>query len=305
MESSLARAGLQRRSVPHAAVWRIPAKVLARLGLVRPILRRQGELILVPSMGFAEYRLIPHGYLFETVLYVFDCWPSLFPRWEAFFFRHRPRLTFFSARDAAGHFRGRIPGMEAVWMPEATEPERYDSSRPLRERTLDVVELGRRDPAFHDAIREPLRTAGRSHRYEPVPGQIIFPTFAELVEGLGGARISVCFPSSVTHPARSGSVETVTHRYFESMASRCLILGQCPAELRDLFGYDPVIPADAVDPGGHILEILGDVDAYQPLVDRNYARLLKVGTWDVRVGEMLAALDALILKGGSASAPGT
>ena len=32
---------------------------------------------------------------------------------------------------------------------------------------------------------------------------------------------------------------------------------------------------------------------YQPMVDRNYQRLLEVGTWDVRVKEMLATLKTL------------
>ena len=65
-----------------------------------------------------------------------------------------------------------------------------------------------------------------------------------LAAGFGDAKVSVCFPSSTTHPQRSGSVETATHRYFESFASRCIVVGRAPAELVDLFGYNPVVEAD-------------------------------------------------------------
>ena len=66
----------------------------------------------------------------------------------------------------------------------------------------------------------------------------------DLVAGLANSRVSICFPQSITNPERCGKVETVTLRYFESMASKCLIVGKCPLELRDLFGYNPVIEVD-------------------------------------------------------------
>jgi hypothetical protein len=74
----------------------------------------------------------------------------------------------------------------------------------------------------HYAIREGLERAHIIHKFERVKGQIIFPNAAEFRRGLGDARISVCFPSSITNPEMSGQVETVTLRYFESLASRCV-----------------------------------------------------------------------------------
>jgi len=80
--------------------------------------------------------------------------------------------------------------------------------------------------------------------------------------------------------------------YFESMAAKCLIVGQCPAELRDVLGYDPVIAADPSDPAGQIRHILAHVDDYQSVVDRNHAAVLERGTWDVRTRQLLAELEA-------------
>ena len=95
----------------------------------------------------------------------------------------------------------------------------------------------------------------------------------------------------MTHPERSGDVETVTYRYFESMASGCLIWGKCPQELFDLFGYNPVIEADEHDPYGQLDEILQNLGKYQELVGRNYQRLMEVGTWKVRAASMIETIN--------------
>ena len=119
-------------------------------------------------------------------------------------------------------------------------------------------------------------------------GQVVFPSLDALVAGLGDTKLSIVFPSSMTHPGRSGHVETVTHKYFESMASRCVLVGHCPDELHDLFGYNPVIEVDWSDPAGHVRTILENLDAHVDLVERNFSRLLDVGTWDTRVQTLVA-----------------
>ena len=128
-----------------------------------------------------------------------------------------------------------------MWLPEATDPSEYSSSVPWAERDIDVLELGRKSNSFHGKIAAPLANAKRSHLFERVKGEIIFPDRKGFLEGLARSKISICFPCSQTHPERFGSVETVTNRYFESMASKCLIVGHAPRQLTDLFGYNPVI----------------------------------------------------------------
>jgi hypothetical protein len=58
----------------------------------------------------------------------------------------------------------------------------------------------------------------------------------------------------------------------------------------DLFGFNPVIEADLNNPVQQIEPILADLPRHQDLVDRSYARLLEVGTWDARVASMVAIL---------------
>jgi hypothetical protein len=248
--------------------------------------------ILVAMMGYSESRLFPRCLTREFIPYCFDCWPASYARWESFFRRNKIRIAFFSALQSAKYFVERLPETLCVWLPEAIDTREYSCGSSLISRDIDVLELGRKFDWYHRAILQPLNQAGRSHLFERVKGQIIFPTRGELVDGLSRSKISICFPCSMTHPERSGGVETVTLRYFESLASRCLVVGKCPAELHDLFGYNPIIEIDAHRPSEQIIEILTEIDRYQEFVDKNRARLLEVGTWDARVKEMLDTISS-------------
>ena len=285
---------LTARGVGHLRndnpAFRFLGRGLSKLGLMRRIAELSGTAYLAPIMQVTEARLFPVCYLAETIVYAMDCWPARYDRWEAFFRRHRMKVAFITARLSAHRMRERVPGLDAIWLPEGINVEGYIGDKPLGARAIDVLELGRRFGDYHEQIRPHCAARGYDHRYEKVVAQIIFPTYDDFVAGLGDSKISVCFPSSLTHPARSGDVETLTLRYLESMAARCILVGRCPAELQDLFGYNPMIEADLSDPAGQLDAILSDVAAHQPLVDRNYNRLLEVGTWDVRVDQLLSLL---------------
>ena len=106
----------------------------------------------------------------------------------------------------------------------------------------------------------------------------------------------------MTHPDYARGVETLTLRYFECMASRSLVVGHCPQELADLYGYNPIIEADLNRPGEQLREILGSIQDYQSLVDRNYQTTIERGTWHQRVREIIAALRARGYQIGTSSA---
>ena len=181
--------------------------------------------------------------------------------------------------------------MHCFWLPEAADPAEYSSDIPLKDRKVDVLELGRRSEEYHKAITDALKECSYTHLY--VQGkERMFPTREQLMETWRHTRISVCFPKAVTDLERSGGMETVTFRYFESMSSKCLMVGHCPQELQDIFGYNPVIEVDRTDYSGQLLSVLADIEQeeYQELVDRNYQQMLKVGSWDARVQDMLALL---------------
>lgn len=286
---SLLRAGVvSLRHHPNAYVTNI-ARNLDDRGWGRNFIRLPGRAYLVAMMWPKAARLFPVGCWGEVVPLCFDCWPKDYQKWEQIFRRYRVRTAFFTARQSVGYFRDKMPDMECFWIPEAADPDEYESDRLLVERTVDVLELGRRFEPYHITITGPLREKGCRHLY--VRGaERMFSTRGQLMETWQQTKISVCFHKFLTDRERSGGVETVTFRYFESMASKCLVLGHCPQELRDIFGYNPVIEVERTDYAGQMLNILSSIEKYQDLVDRNHQRMLEVGTWDARVQEMLPLL---------------
>lgn len=264
--------------------------LLSKAGLVGNVVQHPRYATFAFVHRLSETNLFPSAYFFESIIYAFDCWPCRYPEWEAFFRRHRIRVAFLSARQSAEEFRRRIPEMKTYWLPEACDPGDYLPDKPLTDRSTDVLELGRRYADHHALIREPLRVAGRKHLFERVRGQRLFPQHSDLLQAYGDTKVSVCFPGSITDPQWAEGVGTATFRYFESMASKCLIVGHAPAELVDLYGYNPVVEADMADPAGQLQSILSDVGRYQALVDRNFTRTLQVGTFESRARQIAGTL---------------
>ena len=175
------------------------------------------------------------------------------------------------------------------WIPEGVDPSIYKRNPP-EERTIDVLSLGRKFDKYHHEIVQSLERKGRVYLYEKVKGEIIFPTRSGFIDGLANSKISICVPTNVTHPEIAGDVCTITNRYLQSIASKCLIVGQAPSELVEIFGYNPVIDIDWQDPVGQIEQILSDYDDYLPLIDRNYEELLAGHTWSHRWNSMAEIL---------------
>jgi len=291
LQQSLKRVGMEciGRRKANAPVPRL----LAKLGLARSYFQSTKKAFFACMMGPSESFLVPYCFAMKPIVYCFDCWPSEYAWWEGFLRRHKIKCAFFSAKQSAAFFSERLPGLDAMWIPEATDLKKYDPSAPLEARSIHVLELGRRYERLHAQITDALSKGRLIHQY--AASGIVFKTRGELCRGLADTRISICFPRSMTHPDSAGQVETVTQRYFESMASGCLVYGHCPRELRDLFGYNPVIEMDVRDPVGQILALVESVGAHQPLVNKNLARVSQVGTWDSRAANIKRKLDRLEL----------
>ncbi len=260
-----------------------------RRGL-RNYVKIPGRAYIIALEWHYEERLFPLCYCAEIIPLCFDCWPKDYERWIDLFKRHKFRVVFFTARKSCEYFRDVFPDMDCIWLPEAADPKEYKPDRPLAERAIDVLELGRRSDLYHNHIKEILAQQGHVHKFRLEGQARIFPTKNSLVDAWADTKLSVCFPKTITDPEKAGGVETVTFRYFESLASRCLIIGSCPIELKILFGYNPVIEVDWSDPAGQLISILGHLETYSGFVNKNYNRLLEVGSWDVRVASMLSEL---------------
>jgi hypothetical protein len=265
-------------------------KLLSRAGALRRLWGERNSAILVPMMGLQESLLFPWVYSTEIIPVVFDCLPGQFTAWERLFRRSRIERAYFTASLVADHFRALMPQGHWRWLPEAIELGGYTPEVAWEDRSIDVLEFGRRYARFHDAVRSGLERGSIQHVYERKRGELVFATREDFVGGLARCRISVCFPQSQTHPERFGQIETLTQRYLESMASGCLILGSCPEELKRLFGYDPVVAVDWNDPVGQVTQLLSEPDRHHGLRRRNLEAVRACGSWDRRAYELLSDL---------------
>jgi len=222
-------------------------------------------------------------------IYLFDAWPDKHAAIREFVTAWGVQYAFLSSSQAAERLAGLSDRCTFIWVPEGVDPSRY-SQRSYIEKDIDVLQLGRKYDSHHGVIAPALEKAGRSYFYEKRKGEIVFPSRREFVEGLARARISICVPSSITHPERAGDIETMTLRYLQSMVSKCLVLGKAPAEMIELFGYDPVIAIDETDPAGQILELLERYEEYIPLIEKNFEVVERNHTWERRWERMATVL---------------
>jgi hypothetical protein len=291
----LARA-LEKKGVPmvksplHWKPARAGAKIIGALNIRHlPAKQRNGPFFCQLNHAWKN-AFYPYVLWHPLVTYTFDCWPYIYDEWQEVFELNRPKIAFISARLSVAEMQRRVPGVDFRWLPEAGDPAGFCSTLPLAARPVDVLEMGRSYPVYHAAIREPLSNAGRIHSFPP-PDNPIALSYEQAIKNLSEARVLVCFPKTVTDPARAGNLETTTFRYFESIFSKCLMVGHCPAELIEIMGYNPVIEADMTRPAAQLLDdILSKMHEFQPLVEKNYQTMIQKWTVYHQAEIILSAL---------------
>jgi hypothetical protein len=217
----------------------------------------------------------------KKYVYLLDAWPSIDEQFIELIHGWRIDGAFIQSSQSVERLRKKESNCQFTWLPEGAEPDTFHFL-PYENKGIDILEFGRKYDRYHDCIVESLERAGKVHWFERIKGEIIFPTKDDFLDGLARARISICFPSSLTHPEWSGGMEPLTGRYLQSMLSKCLIVGQSPQDLTDLFGYTPVVEIDWRDPDGQLLDILNHFEEYIPLIEKNYQEARSKHTWKQR-----------------------
>lgn len=244
--------------------------------------------LLILSGRRMETASWPWCYLYEIVPVMWDVWPVCVKPLVKFVRRNRVRLMFVTSSQQVGLLRTLLPDVRVEWMPEAVDVASYPLGPKLVERTIDVIEYGRRMGNVHDALT--TRQFNRNVNLQYSKGQ--WPTFELLAEAIRNAKISICYPQCDTRPEYAGNVETLTQRYWEAMASGTLVAGRAPQELIDLCGYNPVITLGK-HPAEQIEQVLNEIDQgkWQDLADRNRSFVEQHADWSVRIKEMKRALE--------------
>ena len=241
------------------------------------------------SLSFDTF---PDYALYEVVPMFWDCWPCYFEKTCGWLERHRVRTAVFSSRQTAEKMRGRFPGMNILWCPEAVDEEVYDKGKPLREREIDLLEFGRSNDRFVDAAKL-AAGGGLNHVCTKQHGKFIY-TNEQLYQAMGNAKVTIALPRSMTQPETAGDIETLTQRYWECMFSRMVMVGHAPQELVDFIGYNPVVELrDDISSEDLIRNVLAHIEDYQELVDKNRKTAERLGSWEVRMKWLMEQLGEL------------
>jgi hypothetical protein len=255
-------------------------------------------------MGLDKQKYLSHAdrTSHARMIYLFDAWPKEYHRIIKFVNEYSIDRIFVSASQSADDLNALLNQKKFHHVPEGVDPSVYRYAR-YDLKNIDVLALGRKYDRYHKRILPALQRFDRTYMYEVLKGHIIFPDREGLIDGLARTKLSICVPGSITHPERSGHVETMTMRYLQSMASKCLILGHGPAEMINLFGYNPVIEIDWENAEDQIEDLLQHFHLHIPLIERNYRELVSKHTWVHRfqqIKDILAGASASTSFGKSA-----
>ncbi|WP_040300633.1 hypothetical protein [Arcticibacter svalbardensis] len=271
-----------------------PSKISTRMytwihRFLSPVLKRFKIPGAVISLGL-PYAYYLHSKSFPyysydcdlRVLWTYDVWEPRFKEVEQLVRKSKIQLLLLSSYQATEHFRKlHIPNCEVQWVPETINPDNF-KVKPWEQRSVNILSFGRSYMKYHNVIEKGCKQNHIRYMYQErndktdvaVQGlkqNLQFPTQESFIDGLANAQICICFPRSLTHPDLAGNVSTLTIRYLQAMASKCLIIGSAPQEVQYLLDYNPVIEVDWNNPVEQIKSILKNPSDYKALIEKNYA----------------------------------
>lgn len=264
-----------RHELPEMKFW---GGLEVRLMFVEPI-----------SISFDTF---PYYATHEVIPFIWDCWPIYFDKMKRWLKRHKVRTAIFTSKQEMEEMKRRVPGLNTIWCPEAVDTSMYKEGKPLKERSVDLLEFGRSNRLVVNG--EWLEDI--NHVCTKVEDKFLY-TNEQLYDAMGDAKITICLPRCMTQPEVAGNIETLTQRYWEAMLSRMVIVGHAPQELIYMVGYNPVIELDSINENYNhnekrlkglgarkqICDILEHIEDYQELVDRNRKVALEMGDWKERM----------------------
>lgn len=260
--------------------WEIPSfrksSNIAQLRFVQPL-----SICFDTFPGYIGYEIIP---------LVWDCWPMYFEKTCQWFKKHQVQTAIFTSSQTAERMRKEFPEMNILTITEGIDIDKFEAGVELSERIIGLYEIG--------SIRRGMFPKKHPEEYKRLfnkPKDWNNRTQEDYKRLLQNSQLTVIFPRSITEPETAQGIETLTQRYWECMLSRILMVGHAPKELTDLLGYNPVIEMDMEHDLKQVESILADIDnpAYQELVDRNRETALRLGSWDIRMKQVMEWLCRL------------
>lgn len=268
-------------------------KVMGKLNAIAhaiPNAIKRKEALIVCCGAFPTYAAWPYMYTHEVIPLIWDCWPNYHLRLLKAIRECRIRTVFCTSSQVVSFINSSLSNVNAYWIPEGINIDAYVKGGLLKNRKIDILELGRQYVPIHSSIIASECHNDLVHCFSD-NGKLLFDSFEELVQGLADSKITICYPRCDTHPEMAGSIETLTQRYWECMLAGTLIVGRAPQELIDFCGYNPVIELKkhTID---EIIPILENIDKYQTLCDKNREFVINNCKWENRMDLIIRVLKS-------------
>lgn len=249
------------------------------------------EMSFSMCMGIGDFRFFIKQYKLHThnSVYLFDAWPIYYDMIEFFCKSLNISNLFCSSQIASENLGKRLKNTKVNWQPEAINVACY-KQKDYNDRSIDVLQFGRNFSDIQERLANGLKEKSINYVYQK--DKLVFSTREDFINGLASAKISLCFPRSLTNPEIAHQQETMTARYLQSMASKTLIVGKCPQEMTHLFPYHPVVDLDLEHPDEHIKHLLDNYEDYIPLIERNYQEVKNHHQWINRWNNMKEFIHA-------------
>jgi len=258
---------------------------------------RDRKVINFASMISGDFRLLIPSAFSSTnnFIYMYDVWPRfhswIFPLLDFF----RVKYVFFSSKQVLEIFNAKYGHIKckAMWIPEALIAGDYIYKN-LADRNIDVLEFGRMYDEYHELIKGSLALHKKNHVYRTPDKYFLFADKPAFTAALASSKIVICVPSNITNPDRSEFISSMTLRYLQAMASKCLVVGSLPSDMEEIFGYNPVVEIDMDNASDQIIAILNNYESYLPLIEKNYEAVLANHQWKNRWTIMKAKIEEVL-----------
>lgn len=233
--------------------------------------------------GYSIYfDTFPDYITYEIIPIIWDCWPKNVNDVAKYFKHYNIKTAIFTSSQTADIFRNIFPEMNILTITEGIDINIYEKGAELKERTIDVLEIGRKKANF---FATPLNAS--INHIKTGNFDRTFKTDEEFRKALSDTKITITVPRCDVDKEVAGDIETLTQRYWECMLSRIVMVGRAPQELIDLIGYNPVIEWDGINATPLVENILNNIDEYQDLVDKNYQTAIKIASWNIRLKQIM------------------
>ena len=249
--------------------------------------KKEARLRFVEPVSISFDTFPDHAH-YEIIPFIWDCWPCYFEKVVAWFRKHDVRTAIFTSSQTAERMQKRLPEVNIMYCPEGIDVKSYPAGAKLTERSNVLFEIGKGKRCFIKSNYEE-----EYKKLSKFPHDVLLESRHDYISALCNSQITVNFPQCDMVPEKTGGIETLTQRFWESMLTRSIVVGRAPQELIDLIGYNPVIEMDKEGPIEQIKNISQNIGEYQEFVDRNRRTALYYAPWEERMKRVLVWLESL------------